>query len=95
MPIYEYKCSQCGFEEDVLQKISDALLTNCPECKKETFSKQVSAAGFKLTGSGWYETDFKKSKKPSGSEKPSKDEPSKSTADSKSADSKSTSDKST
>jgi putative FmdB family regulatory protein len=59
MPIYAYRCSQCGFEKDVLQKMSDAPLTTCPECKTENFSKQVTAAGFQLKGSGWYQTDFK------------------------------------
>jgi putative FmdB family regulatory protein len=63
MPIYEYACQSCGFEKDVLQKISDAPLTICPECSKETFSKQISAPGFRLSGSGWYETDFKTGKK--------------------------------
>lgn len=63
MPIYEYACSSCGFEKDVLQKISDAPLTVCPECGKDSFSKQISAPGFRLAGSGWYETDFKTGKK--------------------------------
>ncbi len=61
MPIYEYRCSSCGVQKDVLQKISDAALTVCPVCDKETFSKQLSAAGFQLKGSGWYATDFKSS----------------------------------
>ncbi len=61
MPIYEYRCSSCGVQKDVLQKISDAPLTACPVCGKETFSKQLSAAGFQLKGSGWYATDFKSS----------------------------------
>jgi putative FmdB family regulatory protein len=59
MPIYAYRCGSCGFENDVLQKMSDAPLTVCPECKAETFSKQLTAAGFQLKGSGWYATDFK------------------------------------
>ncbi|CAG0123900.1 hypothetical protein RHDC2_00227 [Rhodocyclaceae bacterium] len=59
MPIYEYRCSSCGVQKDVMQKISDAQLTDCPECGKPTFSKQLSAAGFQLKGSGWYATDFK------------------------------------
>ena len=59
MPIYEYRCSSCGVQKDVMQKISDAVLTTCPECGKETFSKQLSAAGFQLKGSGYYATDFK------------------------------------
>jgi len=63
MPIYEYACQSCGFEKDVLQKLSDEPLTVCPECSKETFSKQISAPGFRLSGGGWYETDFKTGKK--------------------------------
>ncbi|AHV91890.1 FmdB family zinc ribbon protein [Bordetella holmesii] len=59
MPIYAYKCSSCGFAKDVLQKISDAPLTDCPECGKSSFTKQVTAAGFQLKGSGWYVTDFR------------------------------------
>jgi len=59
MPIYEYRCGSCGFQKEYLQKISDPLLTTCPECKKETFSKMLTAAGFQLKGSGWYVTDFK------------------------------------
>lgn len=59
MPIYAYKCDSCGFAKDILRKISDPLLTQCPECGKDTFSKQVTAAGFQLKGSGWYATDFK------------------------------------
>ncbi len=59
MPIYEYRCAACGHQKEVLQKISDAPLTECPECKQPTFGKQLSAAGFQLKGSGWYATDFK------------------------------------
>ena len=59
MPIYEYKCADCGFQKEVLQKMSDAPLTTCPECGKASFSKMLSAAGFQLKGSGWYQTDFK------------------------------------
>ena len=59
MPIYAYKCDSCGFAKDVLQKVSDPLLTECPHCGKSSFSKQVTAAGFQLKGSGWYATDFK------------------------------------
>jgi putative FmdB family regulatory protein len=59
MPIYAYKCGSCGHAKDVLQKISDASLTDCPACGKPTFSKQLTAAGFQLKGSGWYATDFK------------------------------------
>lgn len=59
MPIYAYRCDTCGFEKDVLQKISDAPLTQCPSCGKDAFRKQVTAAGFQLKGSGWYVTDFR------------------------------------
>ncbi len=59
MPIYEYRCNSCGAQKDVLQKLGDAPLAVCPECGKESFSKQLSAAGFQLKGSGWYATDFK------------------------------------
>ena len=59
MPIYAYKCGSCGHAKDVLQKISDAPLTVCPACGAEAFSKQLTAAGFQLKGSGWYVTDFR------------------------------------
>ena len=59
MPIYEYLCHACGFGKDVLQKLSDTPLTDCPECGKAQYRKQISAAGFRLKGQGWYETDFK------------------------------------
>jgi putative FmdB family regulatory protein len=59
MPIYAYKCSACGHAADVLQKISDAPLTVCPNCGQAAYAKQVTAAGFQLKGSGWYVTDFR------------------------------------
>ncbi|MCE1250192.1 MAG: zinc ribbon domain-containing protein [Comamonadaceae bacterium] len=59
MPIYAYKCGACGHAKDVLQKISDAPLTQCPACGAEAFAKQLTAAGFQLKGSGWYVTDFR------------------------------------
>lgn len=59
MPIYAYKCESCGAAKDVLQKISDPALTDCPACGKPTFRKQVTAAGFQLKGNGWYATDFR------------------------------------
>jgi len=59
MPIYTYRCDSCGHAKDVLQKMSDSPLTTCPACAKETFTKQVTAAGFQLKGSGWYQTDFR------------------------------------
>src|SRR3979490_666618 len=61
MPIYEYRCTSCGFQKEYLRKLSDPVLTDCPECGKATFSKMLSAAGFQLKGSGWYATDFKNS----------------------------------
>lgn len=59
MPIYAYRCEACGFNKDVLQKMSDAPLTDCLSCGKPAFKKQVTAAGFQLKGSGWYATDFR------------------------------------
>jgi putative FmdB family regulatory protein len=59
MPIYEYRCGSCGHQQEFLRKVTDAPLTECPECKKPSFSKMVTAAGFQLKGSGWYATDFK------------------------------------
>jgi putative FmdB family regulatory protein len=64
MPIYAYRCESCGHAQDVLQKISDPLLTTCPTCGAASFRKQLTAAGFQLKGSGWYATDFKNGPKP-------------------------------
>ncbi|MCP4409937.1 MAG: zinc ribbon domain-containing protein [Gammaproteobacteria bacterium] len=61
MPIYEYECEACGYRHEVIQKISDEPLRDCPSCDEPALKKLVSAAGFRLSGSGWYETDFKKS----------------------------------
>jgi putative FmdB family regulatory protein len=61
VPIYEYRCSSCGFQKEYLRKVSDPLLSVCPECSKETFGKMLTAAGFQLKGGGWYVTDFKNS----------------------------------
>lgn len=60
MPIYAYRCEDCGHELDALQKISDPPLTDCPACGASALTKQITAAAFRLKGSGWYETDFKK-----------------------------------
>lgn len=64
MPIYAYRCEECGFAKDVLQKMSDPVLTDCPTCGKATFKKQLTAAGFQLKGTGWYATDFRGGKAP-------------------------------
>ena len=64
MPIYAYRCSECGHAKDVLQKMSDPVLNQCPACGAQAFTKQVTAAGFQLKGSGWYVTDFKGDNKP-------------------------------
>lgn len=71
MPIYAYRCDACGHAKDVLQKVSDALLTVCPACGAPAFQKQLTAAGFQLKGSGWYVTDFKgdANKKPAAGDK--------------------------
>ncbi|ODS24999.1 transcriptional regulator [Candidatus Endobugula sertula] len=63
MPIYEYQCGKCQHGLEVLQKISDAPLVDCPKCQEPAMVKKVSAAGFRLSGSGWYETDFKSANK--------------------------------
>jgi putative FmdB family regulatory protein len=63
MPFYEYQCTKCGHEEEVLQKISDKPLKKCPACGKSSMQKMVSAAAFRLKGGGWYETDFKSGNK--------------------------------
>src|ERR1700735_2889727 len=60
MPIYAYRCESCGFQKDALQKMSDAPLTQCPQCGKDSFRKQVTAAGFQLKASGWSVTDFRR-----------------------------------
>ncbi len=59
MPIYEYQCESCKETHEALQKLSDALLTECPNCGEQALKKQVTASAFRLSGSGWYETDFK------------------------------------
>jgi putative FmdB family regulatory protein len=59
MPIYEYVCNECGHQLEALQKMSDTPLLECPACEKEALKKKISAPGFRLSGSGWYETDFK------------------------------------
>jgi putative FmdB family regulatory protein len=75
MPIYTYGCSSCGLHKDVMQRMSDAPLSTCPQCGKETFAKQLTAAGFQLKGSGYYATDFKGGPKQSDSGKPDAGKP--------------------
>ena len=72
MPIYEYQCQSCGHQFDVIQKVSDEKLTICPKCKEKKLKKLVTSAGFKLRGTGWYETDFKNKKKEKKTEKQQK-----------------------
>lgn len=74
MPIYDYRCTSCGHQKEVLRKISDEPLTDCPECKQPTFAKALSAAGFQLKGSGWYATDFKGGSSASSGASPAKSE---------------------
>jgi putative FmdB family regulatory protein len=68
MPIYDYRCTSCGFEKEYLQKVNDPVMTVCPQCGKSSFVKKLTAAGFQLKGSGWYATDFRNG---SSSSKPS------------------------
>jgi putative FmdB family regulatory protein len=75
MPIYAYRCGACGHAKDVLQKLSDPLLSTCPACGAEAFSKQVTAAGFQLKGSGWYVTDFRNGNTGAAAAKPEDGKP--------------------
>ncbi len=102
MPIYEYQCLACGEAHDALQKLSDAPLVDCPACGKPELKKKISAAGFRLTGGGWYETDFKTSDKkknlagdtkPSESDKPTESKPAESSSDKKTEPKKATPEK--
>ncbi len=63
MPIYEYQCNACDHQLEAIQKMADQALVDCPECGEATLSKMISAVGFRLSGSGWYETDFKSGSK--------------------------------
>ncbi|MAW48653.1 MAG: transcriptional regulator [Gammaproteobacteria bacterium] len=69
MPIYEYQCESCGHQFDIIQKVSDDKLKICPKCNEPKLKKLVTAAGFKLKGTGWYETDFKTKEKKSSEKK--------------------------
>ncbi|GHA11780.1 hypothetical protein GCM10008090_21950 [Arenicella chitinivorans] len=75
MPIYQYRCAECGHSLEALQKMSDPKLTDCPACDAPALTKQVTAAAFKLKGTGWYETDFKNSGKPKVAGQSAKTEP--------------------
>ena len=87
MPIYEYRCENCGHELEAVQKLSEAPLVTCPKCEKDSLKKRISAAGFRLKGAGWYETDFKSGKKKnvSGNESPSSSSDSSSSSSSSSS----------
>ena len=76
MPIYEYRCTSCGHQQEFLQKVSDPPITVCTACGKPTFAKMLTAAGFQLKGSGWYATDFRN--KPAAGGKSTSDSASKS-----------------
>jgi putative FmdB family regulatory protein len=71
MPIYEYQCSVCGHRLEIIQRFTDAPLKDCPDCGESKLKKLVSAAGFRLGGKGWYETDFKNNKQRNLSQKDS------------------------
>lgn len=64
MPIYAYRCGQCGHEVEALQKLNDPALTDCPSCGRPSLAKKLTAAGFQLKGSGWYQTDFRSGSTP-------------------------------
>ena len=89
MPIYAYKCESCGHAKDVLQKMSDPMLTDCPACGASAFKKQLTSAGFQLKGSGWYVTDFRDGK--GGADKPKDGEKSRESASTEKADAPATS----
>ena len=87
MPIYAYRCASCGHGADVMQKLSDAPLTVCTACGQPTFSKQITAAGFQLKGSGWYATDFKNASKGTKKDPASGEKPAETTAEKKATES--------
>ncbi len=88
MPIYEYQCDQCGHQFDAIQKFSDAPLQKCPECEALALKKKISAPSFRLSGSGWYETDFKTDKDKKRNLAGDKAEPASKKAETAKADSK-------
>lgn len=73
MPIYEYECTACGDLHEIMQKITEDPLVDCPSCGQPALKKLISAAGFRLSGTGWYETDFKRSRQRNLTEKESKE----------------------
>jgi putative FmdB family regulatory protein len=77
VPIYEYQCQSCSHELEKLQKMSEETLVDCPECEQPALKRLISAAAFRLKGSGWYETDFKKDNKRNLADAPGKDAPDK------------------
>lgn len=93
MPIYEYQCSACGHQLEIVQKMSDPLLTECPQCKQKSLQKLVSAAGFQLKGTGWYVTDFKNKNKSDPTAKTDSGKSDTGTASSNSTDTSSKADK--
>lgn len=80
MPIYDYQCAECGHQDEMIRKASDANTTMCPACNKETFSKMLSAPSFQLSGTGWYATDFKDSGKSKKTASQKEEKPTESTA---------------
>ena len=66
MPIYEYQCGACGHKLEVMQRVSDEPMKDCPSCNASALQKLISQVGFRLKGTGWYETDFKNKGKPAG-----------------------------
>jgi putative FmdB family regulatory protein len=74
MPIYDFKCTNCGFKDELMRKISESIQTACPECGKDTFAKMLSAPSFQLSGTGWYASDFKDKKTNIGDNKIEKSE---------------------
>ena len=89
MPIYEYRCTLCGHEQEVLQKVSEPPLTQCPSCGRPGMQKLLSAAGFQLKGSGWYATDFKGGAKKPQEKKPDEKKPAETKTDTKKTETKS------
>ncbi len=87
MPIYEYRCAECGCEKEYLQKVSEPLKTDCPECGKPALQKKLTAAGFQLKGSGWYVTDFRDGGKKADSKKSGANDNAAKPSESKAADS--------